>query len=704
MKLRSISLFFFVAYITQAYCQDTVVINNSMYQDIEMSLEEIFEQSEEDFQFDIYEDMQKLKEDPININKATREDLQKIYYLNHQQISKLIEYKNEFGALLSYQELYAVEGFDHNTIQNILPYIFLKDNYSEGIMHKQKKLKGSFLMRYSRNFYEDNSYFKDYSKKSSLASLYLGSPDKLLLKFQTELKNNIAIGFLSEKDAGEPMFRNNFPDTIKNLLHKKFSSGFDYYSAYIMLNKVAFIKRIVVGDFHLNFGQGMTIWSSGFWNSISEPTHFIRNGTGLRPNTSMNENNFFRGVACTVSFRNIDISGFFSSTNRDATLSVLVDSDNDYKIFSAFKNTGYHRTINEINSRNSIKLVQYGSNLGMYLNSGKIGVSIIKSSFSENYKKDNSPVYRYSFQGRSIINTGIDWVFQVFKKLSFNGEITFSNFRNIAFTTGIYSYLSPIFQVSIAYQYFSPRYFSITSNSGRRSNNLEESNITIAISLQSFRKCVMNGSVRLTRFNWIKYHVDAPSVYLSYIISTRCIPSENALLSLSFRQNEYGQNYNSGFSYTNRVEEVKRQTYQLMFCYTLSERIILKSRLIHCQVFLEQNKSGNSGNIFSQEISYTHSNNKLNCVLSLAIFDTDNYDSRIYVYEKNVLYSFTIPSFSGSGIRSYFLVKLKILRKLDSWFRVSKTLYLRKEKSTNTEEYFSNEQKMGVSLQLRLKI
>jgi hypothetical protein len=39
------------------------------------------------------------------------------------------------------------------------------------------------------------------------------------------------------------------------------------------------------------------------------------------------------------------------------------------------------------------------------------------------------------------------------------------------------------------------------------------------------------------------------------------------------------------------------------------------------------------------------------------IFNTDGWDSRLYTYENDLLYSYNIPSLSGRGCRSYIMVK-----------------------------------------------
>ena len=58
-----------------------------------------------------------------------------------------------------------------------------------------------------------------------------------------------------------------------------------------------------------------------------------------------------------------------------------------------------------------------------------------------------------------------------------------------------------------------------------------------------------------------------------------------------------------------------------------------------------------------QEVSVGFSNMPLRVDFSYLFFDALNYDNRVYIYEKDVLYAFSIPSFSGAGSRYYVNLK-----------------------------------------------
>ena len=61
--------------------------------------------------------------------------------------------------------------------------------------------------------------------------------------------------------------------------------------------------------------------------------------------------------------------------------------------------------------------------------------------------------------------------------------------------------------------------------------------------------------------------------------------------------------------------------------------------------------------------------------LRLQFFDARDWDNRIYCYEHDVLYAFSIPAIYGLGGRAYFCLRCQIIPQLTLYFRVSETLY-----------------------------
>ena len=83
----------------------------------------------------------------------------------------------------------------------------------------------------------------------------------------------------------------------------------------------------------------------------------------------------------------------------------------------------------------------------------------------------------------------------------------------------------------------------------------------------------------------------------------------------------------------------------------------------------------------AQDIAYNFQSPMSNIQLPLSLrfrlqwFDARNWNNRIYLYEHDVLYAFSIPATYGLGGRMYLCLKWQAHPKLALYFRFSETLY-----------------------------
>ena len=61
--------------------------------------------------------------------------------------------------------------------------------------------------------------------------------------------------------------------------------------------------------------------------------------------------------------------------------------------------------------------------------------------------------------------------------------------------------------------------------------------------------------------------------------------------------------------------------------------------------------------------------------IRLQYFKTDGYDSRLYAYENDVLYGYSIPVYYGKGYRYYVNINYDINKRLSVWGRFAQTVY-----------------------------
>lgn len=77
----------------------------------------------------------------------------------------------------------------------------------------------------------------------------------------------------------------------------------------------------------------------------------------------------------------------------------------------------------------------------------------------------------------------------------------------------------------------------------------------------------------------------------------------------------------------------------------------------------------------AQDVAYNFQRVPLSLRGRLQFFDAREWANRIYLYEHDVLYSFSIPASYGLGGRGYVCLKWQIIDQLALYFRVSETIY-----------------------------
>ena len=106
---------------------------------------------------------------------------------------------------------------------------------------------------------------------------------------------------------------------------------------------------------------------------------------------------------------------------------------------------------------------------------------------------------------------------------------------------------------------------------------------------------------------------------------------------------------------------------------------------------LFQNINGPSkGYMLYQDVIYKPKNFPVSFTSRFALFDTDDFNSRLFSYENNILYEFGIPTYSGRGFRYYFNFRYRITPRLLAEFRWARTYRNRGNNGSGLEEIDGN--------------
>ncbi len=132
-----------------------------------------------------------------------------------------------------------------------------------------------------------------------------------------------------------------------------------------------------------------------------------------------------------------------------------------------------------------------------------------------------------------------------------------------------------------------------------------------------------------------------------------------------------------------QIEEKESRWLKGQVKYSPGERLSFMTRIDYKTV----QSSGSTGMLFLQDMSYSFRQIPVTLWFRYCIFNTDDWDSRLYTYENDLLYSFSIPALSGRGTRSYFMVKWEIGNRAELRAKYSLTsLISDKNKSEEKDE------------------
>ena len=120
------------------------------------------------------------------------------------------------------------------------------------------------------------------------------------------------------------------------------------------------------------------------------------------------------------------------------------------------------------------------------------------------------------------------------------------------------------------------------------------------------------------------------------------------------------------------VDKQKKDYFRYQISYRASRMITFRNRIEFSKYNF--NNSIERGFLAYQDINLILRRIPIGLYFRYAIFET-TYNTRFYEYENDILYSFSIPSYSGRGSRIYLMLKYKIVNNIDLRLRYSHFYY-----------------------------
>jgi hypothetical protein len=638
---------------------------------IESLLESIESKSGELADYEtLLHDLENLQRNPLNLNSASKEELQRLPFLTDFQISSLLSYRQEHGNLLSIYELGVVHGYTDEIIRMMLPFVTVVDEKAENFSFNGslKQASHEITLRTQHVFEKAAGYA--HNDTISGKSGYPGNPWLYYARYGFESSHHIKAGITMENDPGEDFFGGDNPH------------GFDFYSAYLMVNNAGPVRTFLAGDYRLQFGQGLTLWNGSAPGKSSLSMNIVKRQEGIRAFTSADENDLFRGVAATAASGRFVLTLFYSSRKRDANITDTTGSG--VICFSSFQESGYHRTASEIADEKSVRETAYGANLHFRNNWLKIGTTLVRYDLDKYHEKGSNPEDLYDFEGTGLFNCGIDFTATLHKVQLF-GE-TSHGYHGWATLNGV------LFSMN---KYFSLHAAAFSEGS---SNNNEVAFYAGTI-IHPFPHWQVSAYADLYKFPWLRYRVNAPSSGSDYLFQLDYTAGKRTNMFFRMHYEENPENEDAASLIIPRVISIKRTGLRYHISWELSSKFKFQNRIEAIWVKSDQAES-DKGIMAYQDIECHPFSVPVFLAFRIAWFNTGSYDSRIYAYEQDLSSGFSFAPLFMSGYRTYFLIRYDISRNLSCRFRVSQINYVGKESISTGLDKLEGSTRSEVKLQL----
>ena len=658
------------------------------------NIERLLENQTEDAEdSELLEQILYLEANPVDVNTATTDELQKVPYIDAIIATKILEYRTKNGKLYTIAELRAVEGIDDFLYEKIKKFIvvknstvdFVKDDFGiiQNIRNSEKgffsNLKFEFRTRFSNDLQPSRGY---------LDAKYLGPRPKFYNRIVARFSKGGYIftgSLLTEKDPGEL----DWADHI---------GGFAEMKSNLILNQV------LLGDYTLEFGQGITLWGSYSFSKSSDAVSGIKKkGDDIDNYNSVNEVQYFRGVAGKVklptSLGDLSLFGFYSNNSIDASIDTTLNQLSSEYI------DGYHRTASEINRRNSGKERLYGGRLfyeSKILATTKIGLTYYNSQYDKSFEYKGL----YDFYGSKSNALGVDYDI-VFKNVNIFGEWARSYTDIVGGVTGVkilfYKLADLIFMVrNYPKNFIMLHSYGFGEQSGTSQN---EFGIYSGIRFKIGKLAVINAYFDQYKFPYATFYNPVPTSGRDFMTYTQWNINRDLTIYTKYK-NEIKEDVTK-ITNINGLEEEKiydrgQTNYRLQFDYDIFKTFRVRSRLEY--VFVDY-----AGYLTSQKGLMFFSDFRVNPVRNISldgrfiIFQTDSYDSRVYEYENEITGVVSNQGLYGKGRRWYLLLKYKPYSFLQLSAKYAETIIEGAKSTGSGNDEIIGDLKNRFSLQLDIK-
>lgn len=592
--------------------------------DIYRAATEFTEVDYEQLQSDLYA----LHDTPIDLNHTSDEELSQLRFLSPRQIDDILLYADKH-PFVSLYELRLIPSLEDYEIRDLLPFVRISNQPSE-TLHQQPSVKEVFA--HAHHEFLTRVDVRDIEGYEGSDPVYVQA------RYRFDYRRRVVFGARLQRPPG---------GKAQDL----------QYGAYVQLRDPSpHLHTLVAGNFQAGFGQGLVLAPVFHAGKSMYVVSAGQSREGLRYYSSV-DGEGLHGAGATFRFR------WGKQTRLDASALYSMRRAND-----------------------SVRHHLLGANLTFRHRKLELQLTAVENLWSDSVRPYRNANYnRHYFRGRNQAIFGASarynhgW-FDLFGEIAIAQNNTPSLFAP-ALIAGSRFYPCDGVSLIALYRYYSPYFDNALGYAFSETSRINDENGGyLGFDITRLRRWRFTGYADLFYFSGYKYGLGSDTATLGYDVLAEAryhsqvsniqsqVSNTQWWLSLRARVRKKGTpatfslraqwDYTSGplsLRTTAEANLTRSKTSPLSYGYT-----VYQDASLDCS-----------------RLSSLNTKVPLSVQFRVQWFDAREWTNRVYAYEHDVLYAFSVPATYGLGGRAYLCLRWQIIPRLALYGKLSETIYVR---------------------------
>lgn len=412
-----------------------------------------------------------LQQHPININSATRDELEALPFLSAQQVEELMAYLYRYGPMKSLAELQLITTLSKPQCELLRFFVVIGD-----------------------------APVQRHTTHELITTAHLPLKDGHWFRYQLQYGDRLTVGLVGDQDADEPFMKGSN------------RWGYDFYSPYLQVKHWGRVETLVVGNYRVSMGMGLVMNNNFSLGKLAMLQNLGRNTNTLRTHSSRTET-FLQGVGATIKLNNrLHATAFMSYAPMDATL----NADGSARTLLT---SGYHRTATELVKKHNMHALKTGGQLQYRYDRLQLGLNVLYTHLDRLLHPNTKQLYNlYKPQGCDFVNVSAHYGYAN-RRWAFNGETAVDGHGRLATINTLSLTTSYNLTLMALQRFYSYRYVALDAQSYSAGGHVQnESGGYMGIVWQPSPSWQLTAYADYAYFPWVRYRHKGATWSTDYLL------------------------------------------------------------------------------------------------------------------------------------------------------------------------------------------